>query len=206
MIEGKPYQIWPWPDDRAVVEEMLRDSQSEQWYECSEFVKKRVRIQAKNIFQDHWDDIAQEAMIRIYKSLHTFQHGCSLRTWLFGIVNSCVIDTYRKLKHAEQYSAPLGNSLEDAEQEGSAFTVNHLRTPEEEYLTRNELEKALELLHEYISLHAKPTRNRRILEMVLSEGHSLEETARVVGCSAAVAGYVVRSAQQFVRKMLGYQP
>ena len=115
MTEGKPYLLWPGGDDRIVVEEMLRDSKSGQWYECREFVKKRVQVQAKNIPQDHWDDIVQDAMIRINRSLITFQHRCTLRTWLFGIVRSCIIDAHRKFTHAEQLMVPPSNPHEDVE-------------------------------------------------------------------------------------------
>ena len=40
--------------------------------------------------------------------------------------------------------------------------------------------------------------------MVLFESRSLEETARAVGCSAPVVGYIVRSAQRYVREKLGH--
>ncbi|MDQ6644773.1 MAG: hypothetical protein M3Y76_10010 [Chloroflexota bacterium] len=57
MTEGKTYLPWPGADDRIVVEEMLRDANSGQWYECHEFVKKHVQLQAKNIPKDHWEDL-----------------------------------------------------------------------------------------------------------------------------------------------------
>jgi hypothetical protein len=41
--------------------------------------------------------------------------------------------------------------------------------------------------------------------MVLFENRSIEDVAQMVGCSAPVAGYVVRSAQRYVREKLGYQ-
>lgn len=72
MIEAKPYLPWPGADDRTVVEEMLRDSISGHWYECRVLVKKIVHAWAKNIPQDHWEDIVQEAMIRLGKSLPSF--------------------------------------------------------------------------------------------------------------------------------------
>jgi DNA-directed RNA polymerase specialized sigma24 family protein len=56
-----------------------------------------------------------------------------------------------------------------------------------------------------VSLHANPIRNGQILDMVLFEDRSLEEVAKAVGCSAPVVGYVVRSAQRYVRERLRYQ-
>jgi RNA polymerase sigma factor (sigma-70 family) len=204
MAESKPYLPWPEADDRTVVEEMLRDPRSGQWFECHEFVKRLVQSQAKNIPQDHWDDIVQETMIRVDKSLLTFNYQCTLRTWLFGIVRSCIIDAYRKFKRAGQFMAPLGDPHDDGESEGDAFTTNTPGTVEDECITQDELDKAMIALQEYVSTHAKPIRNKRILDMVIFEDRSLEEAAKAVECSAPVVGYVVRSAQRYVREKLGY--
>jgi hypothetical protein len=64
MTDTQPYLPWPGANERVVVEEMLRDHISGQWFECHLFVTKRVQIQAKNIPQDQWEDLVQEAMIR----------------------------------------------------------------------------------------------------------------------------------------------
>jgi RNA polymerase sigma factor (sigma-70 family) len=206
MREGKPYLPWPGADDKIVVEEMLRDIESEQWYECYLFIKRLVHLRAKNISNDHWDDIVQDAMIRVHKYLPTFQYQCAFRTWLFGIVRSCIIDHYRKSSRAGPQMVPFVDPHDDAEHEGDAFTANATRTVEDACITQDELDKALTALQEYVSMHANPRRNIRILNMVLFEGRSLKEVAIAVGCSAPVAGYVVRSAQRYVREKLGYQP
>src|SRR6266568_3129221 len=184
MTEGNANLPWPGADDRIVVEEMKRDPISGQWYECREFVKRCVQKQATNIPKDIWDDIVQDAMIRVNKSLTTFHFVCSFRTWLFGIARSSVIDAYRKFTREGQHTAPPGDP-HDTE--------------------RDELSKALTALQEYVSTHANPVRNGRILDMVLLEGRSLEAAAKAVGCSAPMVGYVVRSAQHYVRDRLGYR-
>jgi RNA polymerase sigma factor (sigma-70 family) len=184
---------------------MLRDSKSGQWYECREFVKKLVQAQAKNIPRDLWEDIVQEAMIRVGKYLRTFRYHCRLRTWLFGIVRSCIIDAHRRFMRPGESMAPLGNPHDDVEHEGDAFTAVAPGTVEDECIVHDELRKALAALQEYVSTHAHPVRNGRILNMVLLEGRSLEEAAKAVGCSAPVVGYVVRSAQRYVRKRMEYR-
>jgi len=204
MTEGKPYLPWPGVDDRIVVEEMLRDSRSGQWYECREFVKRCVQKQAKNIPKDNWDDIVQDAMVRVNKSLLAFRYSCSFRTWLFSITRSSVVDAFRKLTRAEQHLTPSGEPQYHAESQDDAIAANAPGTVEDVCITRNELSEALIALQEYVSLHANPARNGRILDIVLLEGRSLEEAARAVGCSAPVVGYVVRSAQRYVRERLGH--
>ncbi len=203
MTEGKHYLPWPGADDRIVVEEMLRDPRSGQWYELREFVKKLVQSQAKNIPQDHWDDLVQDAMIRVDKSLLTFHYQCRLRTWVFGIVRSCIIDVYRKFKRAGQFMAPPGDPHDAVDCEGDSFNANIPGTVEDECIAHDELNQALAALQEYVSTHANPIRNGRILDMVIFEGRSLEEAAKAVGCSAPVASYIVRSARRYVRERLG---
>lgn len=205
MTAKKIFSVWPEVNDKMVVEEMLNDFQSEQWYKCSEFVKSCVQIQARNIPQDHWEDIVQEAMIQISKYLEAFRYQCKLRTWLVSIVRSCIIDFHRKFKRTEQCIASPDNVLSNSENEDDKFAIKTSRTLEDEYLIYDELGKALVALQEYLSIHANSVRNGQILDIVIFEGQSLEIAAQAVGCSAPVAGHVVRSAQRYARERLGYQ-
>ncbi len=196
MTKEKPHLPWPGEDDRAVVEEMLRDLQSEQWIGCHEFIEKLVYQQAQNIPQDYWDDITQEAMRKIAGSLSTFQYKCSLKTWTFGIVRHCIIDTYRK------FTRIMDQSLEESEL-NDILPTRSLASPEITFIIQEEVRQIVIAIKEYVSSHSKPERNQRILDMVLREGRSLEEAAQTVGCSSAVVGYVVRSAKVYIRKKLG---
>ena len=205
MTESKPSLPWPGADDRLVVEAMLVDSMSAHWNECYKFVKGLVQVEAKNIPVDYCEDIAQEAILQISKSLPTFKYQCSLRIWLLAIVNSCIIEAYGKLKQNRQSINLLFYDLDYEGSEEVASPTNTPETVEDESTVHLELYQALAALQEYVSTHAHSTRNGQILDMVLLEGCSLEEAARAVGCSAPVASYVVRSAQRYVRERLGYQ-
>lgn len=193
-------------NDRMVVKEMLRDRDSSKWNECYVLVRRLVQLQAHNIPTHHWDDLVQEAMMRIHKYLPTFQFQCTFKTWIFNIVHSCIIDSYRKLKHTGKMMLPLDGSYDDFELNSDMSVAILSGTVEDQCIIRDELLKAFAALLEYVSLHSKKERNRAILHMVFLENRSLEETAQAVGCSAPVAGYVVRSAQRYVRDKLEYQP
>ena len=198
---------WPGAVDRIVIEEMLSNPQSEQWYECREFVKKHVQLRAKNVPQDHWDDIIQDAMIRINKFLPSFHYNCALKTWISMVVQTCIIDNHRKSKRALtsiilQDESPNENDDEEDEHESDISTANIANAAEDVFLIRNDLREAIKALQDYVSTHANSERNSRILKMTLVEGRSLEEAAGIVGCSASVAGYIVRSAQRYVRESL----
>ncbi len=198
MTKEQPHLPWPGDDDKAVVAEMLRDLQSKHWTECLILVEKLVYHGARNIPQDSLEDIAHEAMRKIIGSLPTFQYRCTLKTWVFGIVHNCIIDEYRKYKRIKQ----LQESFEESEL-NDAFITHVALSPELGLIMREDVNQVLEAIKEYVSLHKKPARNQIILDMVLLEGHSLEDAAKAVRCSGAVAGYIVRSAKTFIRKKLG---
>jgi RNA polymerase sigma factor (sigma-70 family) len=206
MPEGKLSLPWSGADDRTFVRKMLTDLQAEQWYECREFVKKHIPMQANNIPQDHWDDIIQDTMIKIQRSLPTFQYHCTLKTWIVGIIRSCVIDDYRKTMRTGPLVALPGDAHDGSEREGEALRNNHALSVEEECILHEELDKATVFLRAYLSTHANQERNTRILDMVLNEGRSLEDVAKTLGCSAPVAGYIVRSAQRYVREKSREKP
>ena len=99
--------------------------------------------------------------------------------------------------------APPGDPLDDIAHEYDEIDADTTKTAEDVCIMNDDLRKALAALQEYVSTHAHPLRNGRILDMVMFEGRSLEAAAKAVGCSAPVASYVVRSAQRYVREKLG---
>ncbi len=205
MAEGKSYPERHATDDKIVVAEMLRDHSSGQWHECYVLVMRLVQQKAFNIATNRREDIVQEAMMRIHRYLPNFKFQCSLKTWIHNIVHSCVIDDYRKSSRAEQLIMPLGDSQDEFGLNADNPVATVSGTVEDECIIRDELHKAFAALLEYVSLHSNQERNRTILHMVLFENRSLEETARAVGCSAPVVGYIVRSAQRYVREKAEYQ-
>jgi RNA polymerase sigma factor (sigma-70 family) len=209
MTEGSPNHTWPGADDKVVIEEMLRDSTSEQlseqWYECRIFVRDCVQRQGNDIPQDDREDIVQDVMMRIHKSLHTFAYGCKLTTWIFGIVHNRITDIHRQSVRTRAFIATLPDHHDEIDHEGDTFIARNVLTPEEACIIQIDLERAIVALNEYLSNHKHEERNRRILEMALFEGHSHIEAALAVGCSAPVASHVVREAQRYVREKLGYQ-
>lgn len=205
MTEDKSYPERQATDDRIVVEEMLRDQRSGQWHECYLLVAKLVQQKAHNISPNQREDIVQEAMIRIHKYLPTFKFQCSLKTWIHNIVHSCVIDEYRKIMRIGQFIVSPGVSLDDFELVGDIPVANVPTPMEDECIIRDELREAFAALLEYVSKHSNQERNRAILLMVLFENRSLEETARAVGCTAPVVGYIVRSAQRYVREKVRHE-
>ena len=62
------------------------------------------------------------------------------------------------------------------------------------------------MIEEFLLLHTKPERNKQILQMVLIEGYSYEDTAQILGENAPVVGYIVRLARSYLRQQLSQSP
>ncbi len=199
MLDDALPHSWSKVDDKKVVQAMLSSSSSVYWQECLALVYICIRAKAENISEGYWDDIAQEVMMRVTKYLSSFKFECAFKTWIITIVSTCIVDFHRKSKHT-RYHIPLPSETYYEGRQEDMIAITEIMTTEEAFLKKEQLQKAIEGLKDYVDAHAKPERNLQILEMSLLEGHSHEDIARVVGCSAPVVGYVVRSAQRYVRE------
>lgn len=50
----------------------------------------------RGICQSIWDDLMQEAMLKIWSRASTFRSGEVVRSWVFAIVRNCMVDFMRK--------------------------------------------------------------------------------------------------------------
>lgn len=50
----------------------------------------------RGICQSIWDDLLQEAMLKIWSRASTFRSGEVVRSWVFAIVRNCMVDFMRK--------------------------------------------------------------------------------------------------------------
>ena len=204
MTTGNQSPGWPGTNDKTVVTEMLSDSESRHWHECCEYVNRHVQIRAKNIPADQRKDIVQDVMCKILHALPGFQHSCSLTTWMNPIIMHCIIDTYRKREQAQKHTAPLGDTYDEDEHKGGGIVVESKLDVEKMNIILEDLRQAWAAILEYLSTHANKERNALILKMVIVEEKPLNEAARAAGCSAAMAGYIVRTVRRYVREHTGY--
>lgn len=200
MPNNQPYLPRPGMDERAIVAEMRRDQHSLLWDECRNFVKLCVNTRAKNIPIDHQEDIVQEIMYKITRSLEHFRFDSTLKAWVNVIVERCIIDEHRKLQNEVPYQFHLATSPDESDYEGEEPGTSEEKSAEEAYITSDEIDKGWAACLEYARTHANPIRNQLILRMVMLEGHSHAAAAKEAGCSSAVVGYVVREAQKYARK------
>jgi len=190
---------WPGSHDKLVVAEMLRNPESDYWIACNNFINNLIGKLCPYLPYDLREDATQETMASVHNGLAGFRFNSKFTTWLTSIARHRVIDVERKYSAIDLQEVPAQDMPGEREESLDTFPVNLSRTPEEEFLTRENIKEVIAEIEIYIKKHAKTDRNRQILEMVMFEGYNCEETARKLGINAPVVSHVVRSARNHLK-------
>ena len=113
------------------------------------------------------DDLAQDAFLRVYRSLGRFRGESSFKTWLTRIVLNLATDRRRIL--ATRRDAPL-DELREVEQPAAGERLG--------FLSREQIRKAVGQL---------PRRQRETLILRVFQEMKFQEIARVMGCTVGTA-------------------
>ena len=190
---------WPGLDDKLVVAEMLQNPESDHWTACNNFINKLIGKISPYLPYDLREDAVQETMASVHNGLTTFRFNSKFTTWLTSIARHRVIDVERKYTAVVDHEVPTKDTPSEREEGLETFPANLSRTPEEEFLTSEKLKETIDEIEAFIKKHTKTERNRQILQRVLLEDYSCEETARALGINAPVVSHVVRSARKHLR-------
>ena len=196
---------WPGPDEGSIIEEMLADHGSQHWHTCYRFVQRYLLFKGwtiHNLSREDIEEIVQEAMFRIYKSLPAFKRKSKLTTWLTVLSYRSLIDFYRKSKPSFPIQPPISACPLTTGIDEPLSVSHHTPTAEELAIINNDLSIALATLKCYCLNHAHAGRNARIIELVILRGNSCESAAKETDCSPAIVSYVVRSARNYLRSSL----
>ena len=201
---NQPEERWPPADEKQVIAEMLSDPGSPQWGKCQNVIERLVYKQARDFSNEVKEDIVEDVLLSVVENVAKFQFKCKLTTWLGAIIRNRVASEWRKQRR-EEYLLPhprLDDTQNDTENEEDTWISP--QSTEDICIRREEWYEIVSVLEEYIKTHANQDRNREILHLVIFAGQSNEQTAIQLGVSAPVVGYIVRSAQRFIRERLGY--
>lgn len=104
------------------------------YYQAYRFLKHR----------EDAEDVVQEAYIRIFLNLHTYNFSCKITTWMKRIVKNLCIDRARRNKVRHHYS------LDEQNTEGSNFILETLsdgkKPPDQQVVDNEENKKVLHLV------------------------------------------------------------
>jgi RNA polymerase sigma-70 factor, ECF subfamily len=130
---------------------------------------------------DRADDLVQEALLRAWANLGSFEPGTNMSAWLFTILRNLFRSEYRKRRR----------EVEDAD--GSYAERLTSLPAQESHLDIEDFRRALALL---------PTDQREALILVGASGFSYEETAQICGCAVGTIKSRVNRARHRLAEVL----
>jgi RNA polymerase sigma-70 factor (ECF subfamily) len=131
--------------------------------------------------RDRADDLVQEALVKAWKHLDSFEVGTNLKAWLFTILRNAYFSELRKTKR------------EVADSEGQIAARVAVPAEQLAHLELNDLNNALAEL---------PVDQREALILVGAEGFSYEDAASISGCAVGTVKSRVNRARAKLAELL----
>lgn len=161
--------------DRIAYNKLLSD--------IAPFIRNYIIASLAN--PDWADDITQEVLISVHKSLKTYSPDRSFRPWLMAIVSFRRTDFLRK-----HYSS---RSDKQATLDDAGFLKSHVTNPESagEY---KDIEAALGAL---------PQKQRKVFELMKIQGYSAKEVAKKMDMSVSAVKVSAHRTMNKLKEKLG---
>jgi RNA polymerase sigma-70 factor (ECF subfamily) len=130
---------------------------------------------------DRADDLVQEALLRAWANMDSFQPGTNMSAWLFTILRNLFRSEYRKRRReVEDVDGSYAESLTSLPEQNSRLEIVEFRN-------------ALKML---------PSEQRESLILVGASGFSYEEAAQICGCAVGTIKSRVNRARSRLAEIL----
>jgi RNA polymerase sigma-70 factor, ECF subfamily len=130
---------------------------------------------------DRADDLLQEALLRAWANMGSFQPGTNMSAWLFTILRNVFRSEYRKRRReVEDVDGSYAETLTSLPEQDSRLEIVEFRD-------------ALKLL---------PSEQREALILVGASGFSYEEAAQICGCAIGTIKSRVNRARSRLAEIL----
>lgn len=142
--------------------------------------QRRAFAIALSLVRDENDarELVQDAFLRVFKSLASFQGGSSFFTWLYRIITNLSIDLIRKPGRQTTDLEEARLDVEDGEGFDLPFLSRFDGADPADVVRRREIAARLRT-----ALDALPSYHRAVIVMRELDGLSYEEMAQVMGVS-----------------------
>ena len=142
-------------------------------------------------------EVAQDAFVRIYRSLHGFRGECEFTTWLHQIVVNLARNKHRWWKRrGKQITVSLDRPMDTAEGEMPLQTAASVDAPD----VRAVKSEFVELLGR--KMNELPHKFREVLVLRNVEDLSYEQIATVLNCSVGTVKSRIARAREELRKRM----
>lgn len=170
--------------DLAAFEQLLEKHQS------------RVYTLAYRYMSNHADasDLAQEAFIKIYRSLNTYRGEASFQSWMYRLVTNVCMDELRRRGRAKTVSI---EELMEGKKGLNMHRENAGSRLPEDVVIRNELQREVQNV-----LNSLSDEHRVIVVMRDIQGYSYEEIAELLKCSLGTVKSRLNRARHVLKEKL----
>ncbi|HXI85070.1 MAG TPA: sigma-70 family RNA polymerase sigma factor [Verrucomicrobiae bacterium] len=154
---------------------------------------------AFQLLRDHEDatEVAQDAFVRIYRSIGNFRGECEFTTWLHQIVVNLARNKHRWWKRrGRQAGMSLDSTVETADGEVSMQIAGNTDAPDVQAVK----DEFVELLSR--RMHELPRKFREVLVLRNVNNLSYEEIAEALDCSVGTVKSRIARAREVLRKSL----
>ncbi len=135
--------------------------------------------------RDRADDLVQEALVKAWNHLNSFEVGTNMKAWLFTILRNAYFSELRKTKR------------EVADSDGLIAARVAIPAGQHAHLDLRDLSRALAEL---------PSDQREALILVGAEGFSYEEAASISGCAIGTVKSRVNRARSKLAELMADVP
>ena len=159
------------------------------------YQKKVFNIALKTIGNyDDASELAQEALIRVFKSIKTFKEESSFSTWIYRITTNVCLDELRKRKNRKVISIDENINHEDNE---IKVQIEDDKPTPDIAAEKNELKRVVNSAIQCLS-----DEHRTMIVLRDIEGFSYEEIARFAKCPEGTVKSRINRARQALKGLL----
>ena len=143
---------------------------------------------------DDANDLAQEVLIRIYRSIGNFKEQSSFSTWIYRITTNVCLDDIRKRKNKKVVSLDEEIKVEDGEMQRQIVSSDPL--PED----TAEREELRELVNG--AIQSLSEEHRVVIVLRDLQGFSYEEISAILKCPEGTVKSRINRARQALKNVL----
>jgi RNA polymerase sigma-70 factor (ECF subfamily) len=164
--------------------------------ELIEAYQKKIFNLAFRIVGNYDDaaDLAQEALIRIFRSIANFREQSSFSTWIYRITTNVCLDEIRKRKNAKVLSLDEEIHMEDGEMKRQIMSDD---PQPDEVAEREELRSLVDG-----AIKSLPEDQRLVLTLRDIQGLSYEEISKILDCPSGTVKSRINRARQALKNVL----
>lgn len=138
-------------------------------------------------------DLTQEAFVKVWKNLDTFQFDAAFSTWLYRLASNCCLDFLRSKKRRPTVSLTMETDEED---EQTVELPDDRPTPEEAAISKEERENL------QLAMQSIEPEQRQILTLRVVNDLSYTDIAQVLGIREGTVKSRLSRARESLRKKL----